>query len=62
MPAVAKTAALEKDPTWSFDGTSVAYVSDGRVFLKNMQDVFAFGLSQAHSIRPILVHGCRHRA
>ncbi|MBO9534072.1 MAG: PASTA domain-containing protein [Solirubrobacteraceae bacterium] len=33
LPPLAKTAAIEKDPTWSADGTKVAYNADGRIML-----------------------------
>ena len=35
LPAIAKGSQEETDPTWSFDGTQVAYASDRRVFLKD---------------------------
>ncbi len=35
LPAIAKGSQEETDPTWSFDGTQVAYASNRRVFLKN---------------------------
>ena len=35
---VAKGSQEEKDPTWSADLTSVAYTSDGQVFLRNVLD------------------------
>jgi beta-lactam-binding protein with PASTA domain len=36
LPAVAKGSQQETDPAFSFDGTQIAYVSDRRVFLKNL--------------------------
>jgi Tol biopolymer transport system component len=37
LAAIAKSPGLdEKDPTWQFDGSHVAYVGNGRVFLKDM--------------------------
>jgi Tol biopolymer transport system component len=33
---VADTDAVEKDPTWSADGTHVAYTADGQLMLKNV--------------------------
>ena len=35
LPAIAKGSQEETDPTWSFDGTQIAYASDRRVFLKD---------------------------
>ena len=35
LPPISKGSAREKDPTWSFDGTQVAFQSGGQVFLKN---------------------------
>ncbi|MEO8689570.1 MAG: PASTA domain-containing protein [Solirubrobacteraceae bacterium] len=35
LPAVAKGSQEETDPTFSFDGTQIAYASDRRVFIKN---------------------------
>ena len=35
LPAIAKGSPEETDPTWSFDGEQIAYVSDRRVFLKD---------------------------
>lgn len=37
LDPIAKGPQREKDPTWSADGTRVAYVASGRVFLKNME-------------------------
>jgi Tol biopolymer transport system component len=34
---IAKSPAREKDPAWSQDGTRVAYVGGGRVFLKDLK-------------------------
>jgi beta-lactam-binding protein with PASTA domain len=34
--AVAKGTQDEQDPTWSADGTHVAYTSDGRIFLRDV--------------------------
>jgi beta-lactam-binding protein with PASTA domain len=47
LDPVAKGTQLEKDPAFSFDGTRVAYVGDGRVFLKNLDkpDAPAIGLT-----------------
>ena len=36
LPAIAKGPQDEGDPTWSFDGSAVAYTSDGQVFLKQI--------------------------
>jgi beta-lactam-binding protein with PASTA domain len=36
LDPIAKGPQREKDPAWSADGTRVAYVAAGRVFLKNM--------------------------
>ncbi|MEA2312006.1 MAG: hypothetical protein QOE28_1974 [Solirubrobacteraceae bacterium] len=36
LPAIAKSPSIEKDPTFSADGTRVAYVGGGRVFLKDL--------------------------
>jgi len=33
---IAKSPLVEKDPTWQFDGSHVAYVGNGHVFLKDM--------------------------
>jgi len=35
-PAIAKTAATEKDPTWSADGGSVVYTANGRLMSADM--------------------------
>ncbi len=35
---IAKGSQEEKDPTWSLDGSAVAYTSDGQVFLRNLTD------------------------
>src|SRR5206468_3622740 len=35
IDTIAKGPKREKDPTWSFDGTQVAFQSDGQVFLKD---------------------------
>ena len=37
LDPIAKSPSSEKDPTYNADGTRVAYVSAGRVFLKNME-------------------------
>jgi beta-lactam-binding protein with PASTA domain len=37
LDPIAKSPAREKDPTYSFDGANVAYISGGRVFLKDME-------------------------
>ena len=37
-PAIAKTDQQEKDPAFSFDGTRVAFTSEGQVFLRNLLD------------------------
>jgi beta-lactam-binding protein with PASTA domain len=36
LKPIAKSPSDEKDVTWSFDGSNVAYVGGGRVFLKDM--------------------------
>jgi WD40 repeat protein len=36
LPAIAKGSPEETDPTWSFDGEQIAYVSDRRVFLRDL--------------------------
>ena len=36
LPAIAKGSQEETDPAWSFDGAQVAFVSDRRVFLKDL--------------------------
>jgi beta-lactam-binding protein with PASTA domain len=37
LDPIAKGPAREKDPTYNVDGTRVAYISEERVFLKNME-------------------------
>ena len=37
LDPIAKGPGREKDPTYNVDGTRVAYISAGRVFLKNME-------------------------
>jgi hypothetical protein len=36
LGSIAKGPAAERDPTWSFDGSELAYQADGQIFLKNM--------------------------
>jgi beta-lactam-binding protein with PASTA domain len=36
-PAVAKTSAVEKDPTWSGDGTRIAYTADDKLYSADMR-------------------------
>jgi beta-lactam-binding protein with PASTA domain len=36
VPAVAKTAALEKDATWAADGASIVYTANGQLFSADM--------------------------
>ena len=36
LPAIAKGSQLQTDPTFSFDGTQIAFVGDRRVFLKSL--------------------------
>jgi beta-lactam-binding protein with PASTA domain len=36
LDPIAKTGTREKDPAWSFDGSRIAYVGGGRVFLKDL--------------------------
>ena len=35
-PAVAKTSAVEKDPTWSGDGSSIVYTADDKLYSADM--------------------------
>ena len=37
LDPIAKSPSREKDPTYNADGSRVAYISAGRVFLKNME-------------------------
>ena len=37
LKAIAKSSEDEHDPTWSFDGSAIAYTSEGRVFLLNLE-------------------------
>ena len=36
LPAVAKGSTEETDPTWSADGTQIAFLSNRRLFLKDL--------------------------
>jgi hypothetical protein len=36
LGSIAKGPAVEKDPTWSFDGSELADQADGQIFLKDM--------------------------
>jgi dipeptidyl aminopeptidase/acylaminoacyl peptidase len=48
LPAVAKGPSLDTDPTFSADGTQIAYVGNRRVFVRDMSkpDATAVGVTQ----------------